>query len=161
MVNTRSIAVALIAIVAAQASARERTSEETLDYFLTVDYFEDLPPRGGDVFSQGKLDGVDYRKLLRGAVAYDRRSLVGIFRYTATRQLRVLGAEENCSILHALLEHWGDSRFASVLRAQPLRVREAVIAMLDHSWRYPGWRSHEFPNTFQLAKHQKIVTSPP
>jgi len=35
MVNTRSIAVALIALVAAQASARERTAEETLDYFLT------------------------------------------------------------------------------------------------------------------------------
>jgi hypothetical protein len=49
------------------------------------------------------------------------------------------GAEDNCSILHALLEHWGDSRFAAVLRGQPLRVREAVIAMLDYGWRYPGW----------------------
>jgi hypothetical protein len=102
-----------------------------------------------------------YRKLLRGAVAYDGASLVGIFRYTATRQLMGAGAEDNCSILHALLEHWGDSRFAAVLRGQPLRVREAVIAMLDYGWRYPGWTPREFPITYQLAKHQKIVTSPP
>jgi hypothetical protein len=155
MVNTRSVAVALITFVAAHASGRERTSKETLNYFLTV------PAHRGDVFSQGKLDGIDYRKLLRGAVAYGSASLVGIFRYTATRQLMGEGAEDNCSILHALLEHWGDSHFASVLRRQPRRVREAVIAELDYSWRYPGWRSHEFPMTYQLAKHEKIVTSPP
>jgi hypothetical protein len=155
MVNARLAAAALIALAATNALARERTSEETLHYYLK------RPASRGDVFSQGKLDGVDYRKLLRGAVAYDRRSLIGIFRYTANGRLMGEGAEDNCSILHALLEHWGDSRFASVLKAQPLRVREAVIAMLDYSWRYPGWRSHEFPITFQLAKHQKIVTSPP
>jgi len=145
----------VLSLVAISLLARERTSEEELHYFLA------LKSSRGDVFSQGKLDGVDYRKLLRGAVAYDSASLVGIFRYTVTRKLMGEGAEDNCSILRALLEHWGDSRFAAVLRNQPLRVREAVIAMLDYSWRYPGWRSHEFPMTYQLAKHQKIVASPP
>src|SRR5437667_1431746 len=105
MVNARSVAVVLITFVAAHAFGRERTFEETLNYFLTV------AAHRGDVFSQGKLDGVNYRKLLRGAVAYDSASLVGIFRYTATRQLIGEGAEDNCSILHALLEHWGDFRF--------------------------------------------------
>jgi hypothetical protein len=149
------LALALLLVEISSLLAREPTSEEELHYFLA------LKSSRGDVFSQGKLDGVNYRGLLRGAVAYDSASLVGIFHYTATRQLMGEGAEDNCSILRALLEHWEDSRFAAVLRGQPLRVREAVIAMLDYGWRYPGWRPREFPITYQLAKHQKIVTSPP
>jgi hypothetical protein len=155
MVNTRVAILALLLVACTSVWARERTAEEDLRYYL------EARVSGGDVFTQGKLDGVDYRKLLRGAIAHDRASLVGIFRYTATRHLMGEGAETNCSILHDLLEHWGDSRFAAVLGGQPVRVREAVIAMLDYSWGYPGWRSHQFPITYRLAKHQKIVTSPP
>ena len=140
---------------AASTSARERSAAETLRYYLAQ------PTSRGDVFSQGKLDGVDYRRLLRGAVAYDRASLVGIFQCTADGQLMGEGAETNCEILHALLERWGDSRFATVLSPQPPRVRKAVIAALDYSWTYPGWRSTEFPKTYRLAPHQKISTSPP
>jgi len=36
-----------------------------------------------------------------------------------------------------------------------------VVAELDYGWGYPDWKSHEFPITYQLAKHQKIATSPP
>ncbi|MGI8570292.1 MAG: hypothetical protein ACR2KT_15200 [Methylocella sp.] len=135
--------------------ARERTAEEDLRYYLSAL----VSP--GDVFSQGKLDGVDYRKLLRGAVAYDRHSLAGIFHYTANGRLTGEGAETNSILLHALLHHWGDARFAAVLRTESARVRKAVIAELDYGWGYPGWKSHEFPMTYRLAEHQKPVTSPP
>jgi len=107
------------------------------------------------------LDGVDYRKLLRGAVAYDRASLVGIFRYTANgRRLMGEGAETNCEILHALLEHWGDSRFAAVLSREPKRVRKMVVAEIEYTWTYPGWKPSKFPKTYRLSPHEKVPTSP-
>src|SRR6266480_478032 len=155
MMRTRALIFAIAILPFASNYARERTSEESLRYWLSQ------PDSAGGVFSQGKLDGVDYRKLLRGAVAYDRASLVGIFRYTANGQLMGEGAETNCEILHALLEHWGDSRFVAVLSRQSKRVRRIVIAEIDYSWRYPGWQPTEFPKTYRLTTHEKIPTSPP
>ena len=155
MVSARATIFALLFTTVASTWGRERTAEETLHYWLNQ------PDSRGGVFSQGKLDGVDYRKLLRGAVAYDRASLVGIFRYTANGQLMGEGAETNCEILHALLEHWGDSRFAAVLSRQSKRTRRIVVAEIDYSWRYPGWQPTEFPKTYRLATHEKIPTSPP
>jgi hypothetical protein len=135
--------------------AEKRKAEERLRYWLRQ------PDSRGGVFSQGKLDGVNYRKLLRGAVAYDDASLIGIFRYTANGRLMGEGAETNCEILHALLEHWGDSRFAAVLSREPKRVRRMVIAEIDYTWTHPGWQPNEFPKTYRLATHEKIPTSPP
>ena len=155
MVSARSALLALVLLPLAFAHADRREVEERLRYWLQQ------PDSRGGVFSQGRLDGVDYRKLLRGAVAYDRASLVGIFRYTANGQLMGEGAETNCEILHALLEHWGDSCFAAVLSRQSKRVRRIVIAEIDYSWRYPGWQPTEFPKTYRLATHEKIPTSPP
>ncbi len=155
MVSTRIAVLVLVLLPLAFTYADKRHAEGRLRYWLQQ------PDSRGGVFSQGKLDGVDYRRLLRGAVAYDHASLVGIFRYTATRRLMGEGAEDNCSILRALLEHWGDSRFAAVLARQPRRVRRMVIAEIDYSWTYPGWQSTEFPKTYRLATHQKISTSPP
>jgi|SRR6266550_2722320 len=155
MVSARVTIFALLFVAVANTWGRERTAEEILRYWLNQ------PDSRGGVFSQGKLDGVDYRKLLRGAVAYHRESLAGIFRYTAEGKLMGEGAETNCEILHALLEHWGDSRFAAVLAGQPVRVRRAVIADIDYRWSYPGWKPTEFPKTYRLATHKKIPASPP
>jgi hypothetical protein len=155
MVSARSALLALILLPLTCVHADRREAEERLRYWLQQ------PEERGGVFAQGKLDGVDYRKLLRGAVAYDRASLVGIFRYTANGKLMGEGAETNCEILHALLEHWGDSRFAAVLSRESKRVRKIVIAEIDYSWNYPGWKPTEFPKTYRLATHEKIPTSPP
>jgi hypothetical protein len=72
MVSARSVVLVLHLIVCSSVRAHERTAEEDLRYYLNA------PVSPGDVFTQGKLDGVDYRKLLRGAVAYDSASLLGI-----------------------------------------------------------------------------------
>ena len=101
-----------------------------------------------------QADGVDYRKLLRGAVAYDRASLRALFRYTANGKLMGEGADTNCEILHHLLEIWGDSRFAAVLSQEPARVRVAVIAAVDYD--YPHWRPTAYPKTYRLATHEKF-----
>jgi hypothetical protein len=154
-VNARSTVLVLLFVPLALTYADKREAEARLKYWMRQ------PDQRGGVFSQGKLDGVDYRKLLRGAVAYDRDSLVGLFRYTADGKLMGEGGETNSEILHNLLEHWGDARFAAVLSRQPKRVRTAVIAELDYSWTHPGWKSTEFPRTYRLAKHQKIQISEP
>ena len=153
MVSARSAFLGLVLLPLTFACAGKREAEERLHYWLQQ------PDSRGGVFSQGKLDGVDYRKLLQGAVAYDRQSLARIFRYATDGKLMGEGAETNCEILHALLEHWGDSRFAAVLADQPVRVRRAVIADIDYSWSYPGWKPTEFPKTYRLATHKRIPTS--
>jgi hypothetical protein len=155
MVNVRSTILALLLLPLGFSQAGKREAEERLRWWLQQ------PESRGGVFSQGHLDGVHYRKLLRGAVAYDRDSLVGLFRYTTHGKLMGEGAETNCEILHLLLEHWGDSRFAPVLAAQPRRVRRQVIAEISYAWNYPGWQPTEFSKTYRLAPHRKIVTSPP
>lgn len=129
------------------AAFRGQLPEQRLRYFLA------MPQEGGDVFAQGELDGVDYRTLLRGAVAKDAAALSGIFRYTAHGKLMGEGAETNGEILYQLLHTWGDASYARILRAESREVRTAVIAELDYEWLYPGWRSHEFPITYRLAEH--------
>jgi hypothetical protein len=155
MVNVRSTVLALVFLPLAFAYAGKRDAEDRLRWWLQQ------PQSVGGVFSQGKLDGVNYRKLLRGAVAYDRESLAAIFRYTVNGQLMGEGADTNCEILHLLLQYWGDSRFASVLAPQSQPARKKIIAGIEYDWGYPGWNPTEFPKTYKLAPHEKIATSPP
>ena len=128
------------------ALADERTPEQALHAFLA----ESRTPQRGDVFSQAAIDGVDYARLLRGAVASQRRALAGLFRYTATGKLMGEGAVSHASILVALLQHWGDAGFASVLRPLSAPVRRAVVAALDEQIA-PAVFARQFPRTYHLA----------
>ena len=145
----RAILALLFSASVACAIASERTAEQQLRNYLAS------KSEPGSVFAQGTLDGVDYRKLLRGAVDKDSASLAGIFRYTANGKLMGEGAESNCAILHQLLRLWGDAAYARVLAAESPKVRSAVIAALDYTWSHPGWQANEFPVTYRLAKHIK------
>ncbi len=118
-----------------------------------LSYYLAMPTERGNVFAQGTLDGVDYRTLLRGAIAKDPASLTGIFRYTANGRLMGEGADTNCEILLQLLHTWGDTSYAHVLAAEPHKVRTAVVSALDYSWPSPGWQPKDFPVTYRLAKH--------
>lgn len=121
---------------------------ERLKYWLTT------KSDTGSVFGQGKLDGVDYRKLLRAAVAMDAKSLSGIFRYTANGRLMGAGADDNCDILHQLLIWWGDRQFANVLSGESLKVRSAVVNAIGDAWSFPGWKPFQFPLTYALGTHR-------
>jgi hypothetical protein len=142
----KTIAAILIS-ASVYAIAGERTAEQQLNSYLAS------KPEPGSVFAQGALDGVNYRKLLRGAVAKDAGALAGIFRYTANGKMMGGGAESNCDILHQLLRLWSDPAYARVLAAEPPRVRAAVIRALDYAWPDPGWKPNQFPATYRLANH--------
>src|SRR4051794_7743044 len=103
MVSARATVLAVALLPLAFAHADQRKAEERLQWWLQQ------PDSRGGVYAQGKLDSVDYRKLLRGAVAYDRAALSRLFRYTADGDLMGEGADTNCEIMHGLLEHWGDA----------------------------------------------------
>lgn len=141
-------------IGASLLSAADHTPEHQLRDYLAA------KTERGDVFAQGKIDGVDYRNLLRGALAKDAKSLKGIFSYTANGQLMGEGAESNCDILRQLLLFWGDTAYARVLATEPPNVRCAVISAIDYAWPYPGWPPQKFPITYGLSKHEVIHFEP-
>ena len=66
--------------------------------------------------------------------------------------------EAHCAILHGLLQRWGDRRFAHVLRAQPSRVRRAVIDAIDYVLPNAGLKHSPFQETYLLA-HAKRLTN--
>jgi len=127
----------------------EPSAEKQLRSFLAA------KSEAGNVFAQGTLDGIDYRKLLRGEVAKHEPSLTGIFRYTAYGKLMGEGAEDNCVILRQLLRLWGDPAYARVLAVESPKLKKAVIDALDYTWPYPGWRPAHSPKTYCLAPHDQ------
>ena len=127
--------------------AAERTAEQRLSEYLAS------KTEIGSVFAQGTLDGVDYRKFLRGAIAKDSVALSALIRYTTNGKLMGEGAESNCDILRQLLRLWGDKPFARVLAAESPKVRTAVVAAIDYAWPHPGWQPRDFPVTYRLADH--------
>src|SRR5439155_9724065 len=94
------------------------------------------------------------------AIATDAAGLTALCRFTVSDGFVGAAAESHCSIILGLLQRWGDSRFARVLRAQPLRVRKAVVAAIDYSFPYPGWKPTQFPLTYALAPHEHAPPRP-
>ena len=121
----------------------------------------EIRAHSGDAIGTAKLTHFDYRRHLDRAISKQSDGLHELFAFTTTEGFVGAGAEDHCAILHDLLQVWGDRRFAAVLRGESPRTRKAVVAALDYSWRYPGWQPAEFPQTYQLAAHKKIVVSPP
>lgn len=140
------IALLILAILSASCGTPSQRSKRRLQYYLA------MPSERGSVFAQGTLDGVNYRRLLRGAIAKDPASLRGLFRYTAHGQIMGEGATDNDEILWHLLHTWGDAAFARVLAAEPLEVRTAVVSAINDAWPHPGWQPAEFPATYRLGK---------
>jgi len=61
--------------------------------------------------------------------------------------------EAHSAILLGLLQRWGDRRFAQVLRAQPSRIRRAVIDAINYVLPNPGLKDSPFKETYSLAPH--------
>ena len=96
----------------------------------------------------GKRAGFDYPRTVDRAIAGDVASLATLFRFTDSGWCDGAAGEGNAAILSGLLQHLGDRRFASVLRAQKKDVRKAVFNEVSA---FPGWTPRKFPLTNALA----------
>jgi hypothetical protein len=103
---------------------------------------------------QARAVGVDYAQAARAARAGDEASLIKLFRVTSS--LDGLGGEEHCGELQELLQQYGDTRFAAVLRRQDHKVRLSVLDTLDFAFdvyaRNRDW-SRTFPITYSVDGH--------
>jgi len=125
----------------------DQDPQETLHYFLN------LSEQRGNIFYQAKLDGVDYRALLKGAMAKDEKSLTALFKYTVKGSLMGEGADTHGAILQALLYYYGDKMYSKVLGRLDQLVRREVIAYLDERFGLESY-SKRFPRTYALAPHR-------
>lgn len=99
----------------------------------------------GSVYAQAKIDGIDYRSVIKKATSHDRKALESLFALRFTGE----GAETHCSILLDLMRFWGDAKFAEALATQTKEIRDLVIGSIDYSWADPEWPS--FPLTLALS----------
>ena len=95
--------------------------------------------------------GIDYARALERALRKEPSGLAELFRATYTCRFDAGAGEAHTAILLGLLQRWGDRRYAQVLRAQPSRVRRAVMGEIASALDEPERR--HFPETYSLAPH--------
>ena len=98
--------------------------------------------------TRGQVDGVNYDSLLDRSMQRDSGALSQLFEL---KGLDGAGADGHSQVLWALLWHWGDRRFAAILRHEPDSVRTKVTCDLDYAAdaNYSG----KFPQTFAVTHH--------
>lgn len=107
----------------------------------------------GSIFTQAKVDGIDYRPILKRAINLDKEALVSLFPMKFAGE----GGETHCSNLKALMVLWGDAQFAEVLGSQSVGVRDLVVRAIKHSWADPDWAS--YPKTIATASPEQQSTT--
>lgn len=107
----------------------------------------------GDCINAGKYVGIDYASALEGAIRKQPSGLAELFRFTDTAGNDGGAGEGHSAILLGLLQRWGDQRYAQVLRAQPGRIRRAVIDAIAYAFPESEWKGSHFPKTYSLAPH--------
>jgi len=107
----------------------------------------------GSIFAQAKLDGIDYRPILKRAVNLDKTALVSLF----TMKFMGEGGDTHCANLRDLMHLWGDAKFAEVLVSQPKEVRALVVSSIDYTCADSDWIP--YPRT--LAASPESITKRP
>jgi hypothetical protein len=80
--------------------------------------------------ARASVVGVSYDSLLNRTMSMDSSALRCLFEL---RGFDGMGADEHANVLWALLWHWSDRPFASVLRQEPDSVRTRVVGFLDYA----------------------------
>jgi len=135
MLRPRFDAFALVAALLAPPPVAGQASSFPRDYFDSV------------VVEQTARGGLDYVAAYRAAAHRSSKGLATLFR--ATLLADGVGGEQHSAILWRELQQWGDSAFASVLRAQPDTIRVRVRCDLDFA-ACMDWARH-YPLTARLA----------
>lgn len=98
-----------------------------------------------------QIDRYDYRAGLQAAFA-SRTGLEQFLAYLGRSSIIGAGAEAHACSVRALLEHWGDERFAASLDKQSIQAKEQAIGLLDYT-AIEDFQS-SFPKTYRLASHE-------
>ena len=102
---------------------------------------------GDECVRSGKRVGIDYPGALERALRLEPAGLAELFRYTVSGGMDGAAGEAHSAILFGLLQRWGDSGFAQVLRAQKFSVRKAVVDTLP----MPPGSELKYPLTYASA----------
>ncbi len=149
----RIASIAVLAVLFGAASLVHAQSLESRPSTATLRYWA-----SPDCINAGKYVGIDYARALERAINKEPSGLAQLFRFTLGAGFDGGAGEAHCAILHGLLQRWGDRRFAHVLRAQPSRVRRAVIDAIDYVLPNAGLKHSPFQETYSLA-HAKRLTN--
>ncbi len=115
----------------------------------------DVPPTAAELremidpacVRSAKRIGMDYQGAAERAIRREPAGLAELFCYRDDSDGEA--GEGHDALIRGLLQRWGDKRFAHVLRAQKLRIREAVIGNLALS----PEDQRKFPLTYALGSH--------
>jgi hypothetical protein len=143
-----SIVVGLF-IFSAVCYSRDENARETLQYYLSI------KDERGNVFYQSRLDGINYKKLLRAAMNQDTESLEALFEYSSNKNLMGEGAEDHVAILRALLCYLGDDLYSTALRNVSRKSRKQVIGYLDEGFGKEDY-SKKYPKTYAVCAHHRL-----
>jgi len=130
-------------------NSRDEDARETLQYYLGI------KEERGNVFYQSRLDGINYKKLLRAAMNKDTESLRSLFEYSSNKNLMGEGAEDHVAILKALLCYLGDDLYSRALRNASRKSRRQVIAYLDEGFGKEDY-SKNYPKTYAVWAHERF-----
>ena len=144
----RIASMAVLAVLFGAASSVHAQSLESTASAAKLRYWA-----SGDCINAGKYVGIDYARALERAINKEPSGLAQLFRFTLTAGFDGAAGEGHSAILLGLLQRWGDRCFAHVLRAQPSRVRRAVIDAINYVLPDPGLKHSPFQETYSLAPH--------
>ena len=99
----------------------------------------------GGIYRQARLDGIDYRPVLKRAIDMDEAALIELFGMSFIGE----GGETHCENLWLLLRLWGDEHFGGVLAKQPKNISGRVVEMITHAWGHPDWNL--YPKTYNAS----------
>ena len=124
--------------IAKKAAARE-AAKKKLEEAVGMDEAK------GSVYAQAKLDGIDYRPILRKAIALDKESVESLFAMSFMGE----GGESHAANLLHLMQLSGDDWFSEILSGQDGEIRGLVVGSIKHAWADPEWDL--FPKTLQIS----------
>ncbi len=126
---TSALSILAIATSFADLTPSQVDAKATLEKNVKMDEYR------GSIYAQAKLDGIDYRPILRQAIDLDEAAIRSLF----TMNFMGEGGESHSENLLLLMKLWGDDRFSKALSGKPAKTRDLVIILIDYAWADPEW----------------------
>jgi hypothetical protein len=151
--NMKTLLVALLLTVVSCSLASSEPTPSQIDAKRSLEENAKMEEYAGSIYAQAKIDGIDYRPILRSAIDLDQKSLISLFAMKFMGE----GGETHCEILKDLMRLWGDEQFSKVVATQPADIRDLVVSNIDYAWADQEWNL--YPKT--LATSPASITKRP